>query len=155
MLRLRASVISVSCSSSPPRSCHLIGIALARKRTCRKTHFFRAYIDCLPYHICRIGKLCDKTCRFAAMYNNPSFRVCHARSYRRCNIREPRKCLLLRTRLLRPTAKSGALLPDRLMGREWQVSAGAPIHTLGGQRLGLVANCQNRTVSSWATKIMV
>jgi hypothetical protein len=33
--------------------------------------------------------------------------------------------------------KVGALLPDRSMEREWQVSAEAAIHALGGERLAL------------------
>lgn len=94
----------------------------------------------LPYHICRLGEPCDKPCRFAAMYNNASFRVCrHARFCRPSDIREPRSRLPLGSSPSPSTPQKSSRHAAGLLNGTGMEGFGRSCHSpLGGEWLKLV-----------------
>ncbi len=104
----------------------------------------------LPYHICRLGEPCDKPCRFAAMYNNASFRVCrHARFCRPSDIREPRSRLPLGSSPSPSTPQKSSRHAAGLLNGTGMEGFGRSGHSpLGGEWLKLV---ETGTAGSGAT----
>lgn len=105
--------------------------------------FLAAMPIALPYHICRLGEPCDKPCRFAAMYNNASFRVCrHARFCRPSDIREPRSRLPLGSSPSPSTPQKSSRHAAGLLNGTGMEGFGRSGHSpLGGEWLKLVDNC--------------
>lgn len=106
--------------------------------------FLAAMPIALPYHICRLGEPCDKPCRFAAMYNNASFRVCrHARFCRPSDIREPRSRLPLGSSPSPSTPQKSSRHAAGLLNGTGMEGFGRSGHSpLGGEWLKLVELCQ-------------
>ena len=102
--------------------------------------FLAAMPIALPYHICRLGEPCDKPCRFAAMYNNASFRVCrHARFCRPSDIREPRSRLPLGSSPSPSTPQKSSRHAAGLLNGTGMEGFGRSGHSpLGGEWLKLV-----------------
>ena len=109
--------------------------------------FLAAMPIALPYHICRLGEPCDKPCRFAAMYNNASFRVCrHARFCRPSDIREPRSRLPLGSSPSPSTPQKSSRHAAGLLNGTGMEGFGRSGHSpLGGEWLKLVG--RRRSVS--------
>lgn len=96
---------------------------------------FSAHMSIACHHICRLGKLRDKPCRLLRCTTIQVLGFVDTRDRTvDATLANLGNACFWETRLLRPTAKSGAPLPDRSMEREWQVSAGAAIHALGARK---------------------